>query len=51
MTVQERAQRAAQRPARARQDREAQQDTEDAAAARVTVREDIAATWWPERQG
>ena len=51
MPTQERVQKAAQRPAGARQDRQDQQDTEDAAAARVAVRSDIAATWWPERQG
>lgn len=50
LVTQERAQKTAQRPARARQDKQDQQDAEDAAAARVAVRNDIAATWWPERR-
>ena len=50
MAKQERAQRAAQRPASARPDRQYQQDREDATAARAAVRPDIAATWWPEEK-
>lgn len=49
MGTQERVQRA-QKPAQRRDDQQDQQQHEDAAGARLFVRDDVATLWWPESE-